>query len=44
GGAGTPETAIVGGSVLERYSTWLALGAAGLVVVAGAVLTLRSRN
>ena len=44
GTAGAPETAIVGGSVLERYSTWLALGAAGLVVVAGAVLTLRSRN
>lgn len=44
GTTGQPEAAIVGGSVFARYGTWLALGAAGLVVVAGAVLTLRSRN
>ncbi|EFV92415.1 hypothetical protein ES5_05997, partial [Dietzia cinnamea P4] len=31
-------------SVLGRYGPWLALGAAGLVVLAGAVLALRSRR
>ncbi|UVE94885.1 D-alanyl-D-alanine carboxypeptidase family protein [Dietzia sp. B32] len=47
GGLGTvegQEVATVGGSVFERYGTVLALGAAGLVVVAGAALTLRARN
>ncbi|MGF0226375.1 D-alanyl-D-alanine carboxypeptidase family protein [Dietzia natronolimnaea] len=32
------------GSVLVRYGPWLAVGAAGLVVVAGAVMALRSRR
>ncbi|MBC7305959.1 MAG: penicillin-binding protein, partial [Dietzia sp.] len=47
GAAGRPgaaDTAEVGGSVLGRYGPWLALGAAGLVVLAGAVLALRSRR
>jgi D-alanyl-D-alanine carboxypeptidase (penicillin-binding protein 5/6) len=33
-----------GGSVISRYGPWLAVGAAGLVVVVGAVLTVRSRR
>ncbi|MVZ90762.1 penicillin-binding protein [Microbacter sp. ANSKLAB05] len=44
GPAGTSESAIADVPVLERYGTWLALGAAGLVVAAGAVLALRSRR
>lgn len=44
GPTGGPEAAIVGASVLERYGPLLAVGAAALVVVAGAVLTLRSRK
>lgn len=44
GRPGAADSADVGGSVLGRYGPWLALGAAGLVVLAGAVLALRSRR
>ena len=35
---------VAGGSLIEEYGAWLAVGAAGLVVLAGCVLTLRSRR
>lgn len=45
GSSGASEaTRRVGGSLFEQYGPWLAVGAAGLVVLAGAVLTLRSRR
>ena len=44
GRPGAADTADVGGSLLGRYGPWLGLGAAGLVVLAGAVLALRSRR
>lgn len=34
----------VRGSLFERYGSWLAIGAAGLVVLAGGILTARSRR
>lgn len=44
GTVGQDSTTTVRGSLIERYGPWLAVGAAGLVVIAGAVLTLRSRR
>ena len=44
GSAGATETAVAGGSLLEEYGPWLAVGGAGLVVLVGAVLALRSRR
>lgn len=41
--AGAGE-AVVAGSVIDRYGPWLAVGAAGLVVIVGAGLVLRSRR
>ena len=38
------EATAVGGSLIEEYGPWLAVGAAALAVLAGAVLTLRSRR
>ncbi|WP_264888686.1 D-alanyl-D-alanine carboxypeptidase family protein [Dietzia sp. NCCP-2495] len=35
---------VAGGSLIEEYGPWLAVGAAGLVVLVGCVLTLRSRR
>ena len=42
--AGQRESTITSASVIEDYGPWLAVGAAGLVVLVGAVLTLRSRR
>ena len=42
GGSGASETTAAG-SLFEEYGTWMAVGAAALVVLAGAVLTLRRR-
>lgn len=45
GAVGRDEaTTTVRGSILERYGVWVAVGAAGLVVVTGAVLFSRSRR
>lgn len=44
GSTGGSEVTRVGGSFLEEYGPWLSVGAAGLVVLVGAVLTLRSRR
>ena len=44
GSSGGSEATTVGGSLLEEYGPWLSVGAAGLVVLVGAVLTLRSRR
>lgn len=41
--AGAGE-AVVAGSFIDRYGPWLAVGAAGLVVIVGAGLVLRSRR
>lgn len=41
---GSAETTVVGRSLLEEYAPWLAVGAAALAVLVGAVLTLRSRR
>ena len=35
---------VASGSLIEEYGPWLAVGAAGLVVLVGCVLTLRSRR
>ena len=43
GTVGQPQAGTASGSVIARYG-WLALGAGGLIVLAGAVLTLRSRS
>lgn len=40
----TGETTTVRGSVIDRYGPWLAVGAAGLVVIVGAAMVLRSRR
>lgn len=45
GAVGQAEaTTTVRGSLFERFGPWLAVGAAGLVVIAGALLTLRARH
>ena len=44
GESGRSEATVVDGSLIEEYGPWLAVGAAALVVLAGAVLTLRSRR
>ncbi|MEH6820985.1 MAG: D-alanyl-D-alanine carboxypeptidase family protein [Dietzia psychralcaliphila] len=44
GTAGQRESSAASGSVLVRHGPWLAVGAAGLVVLAGAVMALRSRR
>ncbi|MFN3602395.1 MAG: D-alanyl-D-alanine carboxypeptidase family protein [Dietzia sp.] len=47
GGVGTTgqlDSAADSGSLLVRHGPWLAVGAAGLVVLAGAVMALRSRR
>ncbi|WP_010542055.1 D-alanyl-D-alanine carboxypeptidase family protein [Dietzia alimentaria] len=44
GSSGKSDSTSHDGSLLGRYGPWLALGAAGVAVLAGAVLTLRSRN
>lgn len=44
GAASTSDTVVSSGSPAARVAPWLAVGAAGLVVVAGAVLVARSRR
>ena len=41
---GQGSSTVAGGSLIEEYGPWLAVGAAGLVVLVGAVMTLRSRR
>lgn len=42
--AGGGGSTVAGGSLLEEYGPWLGVGAAALVVLAGAMLALRSRR
>lgn len=44
GTVGQTQASTADGSLIERYGPWLALGAGGVVVLAGAGLTLRSRR
>ena len=46
GGSGASDwpVTVAGGSLFEEYGTWLAAGAAALVVLAGAALTLSRRR
>lgn len=44
GMAGQPRSTAAGTSVIARHRGWIAVGAGGLVVLAGAALTLRSRR
>lgn len=44
GAVSTGETTTVRGSLIESYGPWLAVAAAGLVVIAGAAMALRSRR
>ena len=44
GSAGQGSATVAGASALERVGPWTAVGVAGLVVLAGAALAVRSRR